>query len=68
MSEYMNEAESQHERIENSYGEVAHQAYAEAMGEKWTRKKWFALQARERGAWIAASEKVRDTFARACSV
>lgn len=64
----MDAEESQRFGHELAYAEAAHRAYAEALGEKWTRAKWLALQPRERGAWMAVTERVADLLARSVLV
>lgn len=64
----MSAEESTRFKIEESYGQVAHQAYCEGLGKAWTRKAWLALQPRERGAWMEAASAVRATFGAACLI
>ena len=62
----------QEQRIDDSYGQVAHEAfvttYMPGRRELYAEVRWRRLSSHERHAWIEVGKKVRDVFAAACSV
>lgn len=55
----------QYSKYDYAYAEVAHQAYIESLGMKWSRAAFEALDQPSKDAWAAAALAVNDTFARA---